>query len=683
MAGLWTPLENWSLQKRFQWRGFRPSAVPLVLVAIDDRSIARLGRLPWDRRRFAQLLDRLEGAAVVGIDVLFSEPTAQDALLARAIARQGRVVLAAARTPTSVRLEPVPPLAEVSAGIGDIGAGIFGENLQLRTALVVPKSPRSDLEVETFGTVIARLYASLAGLSQPSVPDRIWLNWPGPARSLPSVSAIDVLEGKVAPARFADQIVLVGVTATAVDALITPFDTQASGIALHWTVVDNLLGNSALAPWPGWLTGLVAVMSALGLGFLLTGRPGWLQLTITLAWAAGWVGLAVVLFWRSSIWLPLAAPAGALILAGGFSLIEGEQRTARRLEIQRERRKAQQAVTDSLATALVAATGDGRIYFQNPASAPFFPENRSTPFLGEQLQALGWLSAEQWAEAQAALGSGQPSQRQVNLGERDYRLRLVPLSQDEQVGGILCAIEDITAQLELERLRQQMLGMLSHDIRSPLTNIRGFAELLKISPPSSDIELEEMVDPILSSAERVQGLVSDFLALARIESPAFDLKVQPLSVQARLRPLMAELRPQAEARHSRLVAEDWPKEPLIIAADPLRFDQIFMNLLTNALKYGPDSQTIRVRLSLDSPWVAIAVIDEGFGIPDAALERIWEPFYRVKTAQTEGIPGTGLGLAITRKLVELHTGSIAVTSNPGQGSCFSVRFRQQNLAPDP
>jgi two-component system phosphate regulon sensor histidine kinase PhoR len=215
--------------------------------------------------------------------------------------------------------------------------------------------------------------------------------------------------------------------------------------------------------------------------------------------------------------------------------------------------------------------------------------------------------------------------------------------------------------------------MLSHDIRSPLTSIRGFAELLRTSPPETEGELEELVSPILTSADRVQGLLTDFLALSRIESPAFTLHPEALPVAEHLHRVVAALLPQIRQRSVRLL-EDYPPGELCVWADPLRFEQVFTNLITNALKYGPDGQTVTVCAEATPPWVRIRIADCGFGIPEAVLDRIFESFFRVRRPETEGIPGTGLGLAITERLVTLHGGRILVESRLGVGSTFTVEW---------
>ncbi len=315
--GAWQPLEQLSAETFFRLRGSRSSKVPLVLVAIDERTIAELGRWPLARRHYIPVLHRLQSAAVVGLDVLLSESTPEDRTLAKAMVEQGRVVVARANT-GSMNLLPNPVLKSASAAMGDISIPL--ENHSTIQSL----SPVSADGEEIFGLRVARLYTTYMGLPQPQPPERFWFNWPASIKNLPTVSFIDVLKGKVPTSTFTDKIVLIGSTVAGVDNFTTPFDAQSNGVHIHWTTIENLLGNTQLRTLPQLWVGVLLVGVTLSLGFVLSGRSVTVQLGVLLAVCCGWWGLAL-LAWYNNWWLPVASPIGTLLLLASFFLIENVQ----------------------------------------------------------------------------------------------------------------------------------------------------------------------------------------------------------------------------------------------------------------------------------------------------------------------------------------------------------------------
>ncbi|MBI3964445.1 MAG: PAS domain S-box protein [Chloroflexi bacterium] len=236
--------------------------------------------------------------------------------------------------------------------------------------------------------------------------------------------------------------------------------------------------------------------------------------------------------------------------------------------------------------------------------------------------------------------------------------------------GRLYVFRDVTRERELARLKDELVGIVSHDLRTPLASIIGFVELL-LARPFTEEQRREFLHVVLGEGQRLTALIDDFLDVQRLESGRQLLTPRPSDVRTLLEQAVTAAGP--DPRHSVVIdaAHDLPP----VLADPARLQQILLNLLSNARKYSPDGGTVRISAVARDGFIEIGVRDQGLGIPASALPQLFEKFYRVDAADREGIKGTGLGLAICRQLVEAHGGTIwAESTGPGQGSrfCFTL-----------
>lgn len=489
---------------------------------------------------------------------------------------------------------------------------------------------------------------------------------------------------------------LIGTTAVGVDERVTPYDRQASGIHLHWTVAENLLSHQEIHILPTWCIFSLITVLGLGLGWLLQGHSSQWQLAIVSFVALLWlfiVQCACAFNW----WLPFVAPLFTLGLVGCFLLFEGEQRARRLLERQLERlwlenepfqettahkaerlaafvdqlnrdRIAQQAVADSLITGLIAADAQGKIYFQNPASWLLFEGKDPAETLCDYLVNLEWIALEDWENLyDRVIHKGEVVEKKVRFGKRTYLLQCIPIGQKN---GILALCDDITDSVESQELRLTITRMLSHEIRSPLWTIQGYAELLQESLPSAMQEqVQENIIPILTATERIELLLSDLLSLVQSDTPTFSLQLKTFPVDDHIQRVVSQMLPQAWQKQVQIQV-DLPSQATEVWADSLRFEQVLTNLLSNAVKYGSEGQTISLRSHIKTDHMRIEVSDRGFGIAPADLEKIWKTNYRIKSDQTQNVPGSGLGLSICKQLIQLMGGEIGVESEIGSGSTF-------------
>jgi signal transduction histidine kinase/FixJ family two-component response regulator len=241
---------------------------------------------------------------------------------------------------------------------------------------------------------------------------------------------------------------------------------------------------------------------------------------------------------------------------------------------------------------------------------------------------------------------------------------------DDTSSGIVWTVRDVTERARLERAKSDFVATASHELRSPLTSIKGFVELLERSPDRMSGRQLEFLDIIRRSTERLVELVNDLLDVARLEADHVEINARPIDVGEAVQELAELMGPRILAKHQTLGIYVAPTLPLAMA-DPERIRQVIGNLLTNAHLYTGEGGRIHLGVEADRAWVRIVVADTGIGMTPEETERAFERFYRARSGN-ESAPGTGLGLSIVKSLVDLHHGVIEVDSEPGRGTTFHV-----------
>ena len=263
-------------------------------------------------------------------------------------------------------------------------------------------------------------------------------------------------------------------------------------------------------------------------------------------------------------------------------------------------------------------------------------------------------------------------------GDRSARVEVGGLAETATLGA---AFNEMAEELEqeesrreeLDRLKDEFVLTASHELRSPLTSVQGFAELLMLDRDSLTPRQRETVEIILDNCRHLVRLLNDLLDLARSDAGRLSIQPKPTEVAPLVADVVRTMRAQTEAGSQTLSEEVPPGLPLI-DVEPDRIRQILVNLLTNAHEYSPEGASIRVSARALGAEVEIDVTDDGPGIPTEQLERIFDRFTRGDAGLTQRVGGTGLGLAISKSLVELHGGSISAESTFGHGSTFRFRL---------
>ena len=254
--------------------------------------------------------------------------------------------------------------------------------------------------------------------------------------------------------------------------------------------------------------------------------------------------------------------------------------------------------------------------------------------------------------------------------EKFINVNGVPIIRNNNTEGALLVFHDITELRRLEKVRQDFVANVSHELRTPISNIKGYSETLLDGAIDDRKNARSFVNVIFQDSERLAKLIEDLLDLSKIESGRMDMTLVPMDIKdiaGRAASIVA-----SHAKNKSISIDiDIPKDAPMVLADEIRLSQVFINLLDNAVKYSPEGTSIKISASRKDKMLQTDVSDNGAGIPEKDLQRIFERFYRVDKARSREMGGTGLGLSIVKHIVQAHGGEVWVRSILGAGSTFS------------
>jgi len=239
-------------------------------------------------------------------------------------------------------------------------------------------------------------------------------------------------------------------------------------------------------------------------------------------------------------------------------------------------------------------------------------------------------------------------------------------------GLVAVTLRQLRKEQELTRLRSDFVSGVSHELRTPLAQVRMFTETLALERVRSPDEARQALDIILRESQRLSHLVDNVLEFSRAERGTVRLAPEPARLDALLKDVVDGFQPLAEARHVS-VGFSSPKA-ITATVDGVAVRQIVLNLLDNAVKYGPSGQSVCVNLGLENGSAVITVEDQGRGIPAGAREKVWQPYWRLPRERESAVGGSGIGLAVVKELVTAHGGSVSVMDGAAGGARFEVRL---------
>ena len=337
-----------------------------------------------------------------------------------------------------------------------------------------------------------------------------------------------------------------------------------------------------------------------------------------------------------------------------------------------DERNRSAAILGSMVEGVAVIAGDERILYCNDAFEQILELPEGTSQGKKLVEAL--RQAELVAAVRQVLPGGEEVTGEVEVGTvrpRNFAVTAAPVRAAGANSAVL-VLHDITELRRLERVRRDFVANVSHEFKTPLTAIQGFAETLLGGALDDKANRERFVEIIRDHARRLARLTDDLLKLSRIEAGRLELEMRPIRVEALVNGCVETARFKAEAKGLRVITHLPPGIPPV-RGDGAQLGEVLQNLLDNALQYTPEGGQIDISASSNGDGITFTVADTGIGIPESDLERIFERFYRVDAARSREAGGTGLGLAIARHIVDAHGGRIWVESAVGQGSRFHFR----------
>ncbi len=670
----------------------------LLIVAIDNDSLRRLGRWPWPRSLHARMIERLRAAGVkaVAYDVLLVDPSPDDAALGAAMKAGPPTFLpvlfeAPGRDGASVdMIPPVAPIARGAAGLGHVDLAADGDGLIRRAAL---------REAAGTGRPVPHLmelaYRATTGHASPgfthAAQGPVLIPYAGSLGTFATVSFAAVLAGEVPGGFLRGRTVLVGGTAAGMgDRYPTPLPGGAAmpGVEIQANLLNGLLADRLVATVGGRAAILLSLVPiwALMLGFW------WWSPAVALRWSVASLFAvpavsAVLLVCAGTLVGPGAAMAGLLLvyplwgwrrLQAASSYVDGEL--------------ARFAAERDLGIPAGSGRGTGdRIAAQTARLAAAIDRIRDVRrFAGDTIQGLPdpllvtdladtvtlangaalalaavdpvGVPADRWL---ADLSDDPAPDRDADLVARDGRCFTVVRAPFHdaagQQRGWIVRLADISAIRQAEQAREEVLQLLSHDMRSPQASIITLVEQARGAALDS-----EMSARIVRYARRTLALADNFVQLARIAATPF--APEPVSLADLLAEAVDEAWVQARQRGVRIALEADADAPLV-SGEPVMLRRALTNLIDNAVSFSPAGGTVTCTLVLAEGQAECRIADRGEGI---APERLPTLFERFSSRLGAGRPSAGLGLAFVKATAERHGGSIACESVPGAGATFTL-----------
>jgi len=348
---------------------------------------------------------------------------------------------------------------------------------------------------------------------------------------------------------------------------------------------------------------------------------------------------------------------------------ERDATAQRQRELEDQARAERQTLFNSMVEGVVLLDRHGRIQLANQSLERQFAltidvrgQTLSEAFRRPELtQLLTRLDKERKVlSCELEVGGDQAHYFEVNAA--------TVLDRDGRAQGTILVFHDLTRIRQLENTRREFVANVSHELRTPLSLIKGYVETLldgAITDPELSAKFLQTID---RHSNRLTNLIEDLLTISRLESGQITLQLRTLPLRPFAGGLIAELQTRANERGTKIINEI--PEGLAGRADPDRLEQVVVNLVENAVKYGRSKGRVVVRGRAVNGQVELCVADDGPGIPAESRERIFERFYRVDKARSRDAGGTGLGLAIVKHIIQSHGGKVWVESEAGQGAQF-------------
>lgn len=324
------------------------------------------------------------------------------------------------------------------------------------------------------------------------------------------------------------------------------------------------------------------------------------------------------------------------------------------------------AITESMNEGLILLNPKGTIISINPAAAKLLDAGQFSK--GKNILTVNRSLALQEVISDAV--AGKSAEKIIELHERHYQVDASPVISDGAVGGIVLLLFDITEKEDAEQLRREFTANVSHELKTPLHSISGYAEIIK-SDLISPEDIKPFASKIYSEAQRMIQLVEDIINLSHLDEGADSMSFEDCDLYLMAQDTVANLSSEADASDITVTLSG---DSAVIKGVPHMLSGIIYNLCDNAIKYNRPGGKVNIDIRDLASSAILSVRDTGIGIPPEHQNRIFERFYRVDKSHSKEVGGTGLGLSIVKHAAKIHGAKVSVESTPGEGTCISLEF---------
>ena len=352
-------------------------------------------------------------------------------------------------------------------------------------------------------------------------------------------------------------------------------------------------------------------------------------------------------------------------LVNAFSLMTGKLK--QNLNELANQKKQIETILLHMTDGIIAFSMEGDIIHINPAAISLLNISKTEHTFNEifakfdiNLEKIVYL--ENWTS----------SEQRINIGEKYVNLLFAPFQdENDKPAGVIVVIQDITEHVKLDNMRKEFVADVSHELKTPITSIMGYADTLLESEYDKEMQVK-FLEVISSEARRMAKLVTDLLTLSKYDNKKITKEETEFDLGDLTKKCIERLKFEIEKKNHQVECFVTANVPPV-HADKYGIERVILNIISNAIKYTPENGTIKVYVGFVYSDAYIKVIDNGIGIPEKDLSRIFERFYRVDKARTREMGGTGLGLPIAKEILTQNNGSIDIKSEFGKGTEVVIR----------
>ena len=352
--------------------------------------------------------------------------------------------------------------------------------------------------------------------------------------------------------------------------------------------------------------------------------------------------------------------------------IERQQQTIRQqMDILRSKQREFAAITENMQEGFLVVGRQGEVVSYNTSALRIL--DVEAPAAGKTSGSLNVLNFNRSHEFRMAVDealAGRHHEENLKLGTRVYQIIANPVTENQEVSGAVIVIWDITEKEEREELRREFSANVSHELKTPLTSISGYAEIMKdgLVKPA---DMKRFSENIYHEAQRMITLIGDIIKLSQLDENQMELKKKRVDLYAIAQTVAKRLEERARAAKLSLCVQG---ESQIVEGTPQILDEMIYNLCDNGIKYNKEGGRVNITVGWKQGCPFVSVEDNGIGIPKEDQKRVFERFYRVDKSHSRQIGGTGLGLSIVKHGAIYHNANVEMESKPGKGTKITIVF---------